>query len=407
MKTSNLTSLTAADAENPVIKALAAAYRASQIGNTGRSSRDFSIRYEKLVYERAHADVSDERRARTILLRLESMGVVRLTRKPLARDQILSIFIRTTAEARFYELLNETPPSCERSSTTNGLSTHLDALCGHSYSTAWKIALQDAIESISNGRSADGLPNDTILHDEVLRATAAVLNNRAPMPLRRLSAEKLGNSKLLKYRRDSVERFMAQFLPPELASLEAWQVADTPPRVQLSGPLSLALDDGTLVGDVHRGPYVIADKTLARAQHIFTDALRCISIENITTFHEMASVQMDDLLVHTSYPSNSVIRLLKGLPSTIRLMHWGDTDPWGYDILRVLRLKTARKIEPLRMQYRPGPGPQLSKRESAIIERLLKDPLLADMKAELLAMKEAGSKGIFEQESLPALPIVE
>lgn len=85
------------------------------------------------------------------------------------------------------------------------------------------------------------------------------------------------------------------------------------------------------------------------------------------------------------------------------LQHWGDTDPWGYDILRVLREKTGRIIQPWRMSYRPRAGIPFSKRESAILSRLIADPLVADVRSELMAMRAAGSKGDFEQESLPAM----
>jgi hypothetical protein len=284
------------------------------------------------------------------------------------------------------------------------LAKHLNALNGHSYEPAWKTALLQAVDEINSGRSAEGLPNDVGLHDEILSATAAVLNNQQPILIRRLSAEKLRNSKLLQHRRETVERFMAQFLPPDLATLEAWKVADTPSTVLLRGPLGIELDDGTVVNELSPGsPYTIREEILARAQRVFTSAKRCLSIENHTTFREVVAVNANDLLVHTSYPSSSVVKLLRLLPATMRLQHWGDTDPWGYDILRVLREKTGRTILPWRMSYRPRDGLSLSKRESAILSRLLADPLVTDIRSELIAMQTAGSKGDFEQESLPLM----
>jgi hypothetical protein len=86
------------------------------------------------------------------------------------------------------------------------------------------------------------------------------------------------------------------------------------------------------------------------------------------------------------------------------MSHWGDTDPWEYDILRLLREKIGRRIRPWRMSYRPRPGVPLTKRESAILSRLIADPGVGDLKAELIAMQNAGSKGDFEQVSLPLSP---
>ncbi len=142
---------------------------------------------------------------------------------------------------------------------------------------------------------------------------------------------------------------------------------------------------------------------MARAIHVSTSAKRCLSIENLTTFHETVEVNGDDLIVHTSYPSSSVVKLLQLPPASVHLEHCGDTDPFGYDILRVLREKTGRTIYPWRMQYRPGPGEPLTKRERAVISRLIADSQVEDVWAELNAMQIAGNKGIFEQESLPII----
>lgn len=53
------------------------------------------------------------------------------------------------------------------------------------------------------------------------------------------------------------------------------------------------------------------------------------------------------------------------------------------------------------MNYRTGTGPALTKRELAILSRLLTDPLLEDVRDALQSMAAAGAKGQFEQESLP------
>lgn len=390
----------------PMVRALVDAYRSSQHGRTGNSGREFNIRYDKLVHKLARATVAEEKRGRAILERMRLAGLIRWDQTPLQRDQIKTIYIAPTSEKDLFITIGETPPSVERTNAAGILVKHLNALNGHPHEFAWKAALQQAIEDISSGRCAEGLPNDVGLHDEILSATAAVLNNQQPILIRRLSAEKLRNSKLLQRRRETVERFMAQFLPPDIATLEAWKVADTPPTVLLRGPLGIELDDGTLVEELLRAsPYTIREEILARARRIFTSSKRCLSIENHTTFREAVAVNADDLIVHTSYPGSAVVKLLRLLPSTVQLQHWGDTDPWGYDILRVLREKTGRTIQPWRMSYRPRAGLPLSKREYAILSRLIADPLVADVRSELIAMRTAGSKGDFEQESLPVIEL--
>ena len=182
--------------------------------------------------------------------------------------------------------------------------------------------------------------------------------------------------------------------------LESWKVADAPPSVRVHGPLILELPNGRWTGELLRGAYAIADEDIQRASTVFTSASRCISIENLAVFREVAGFYSGDLLVHTSYPSRAVTRLLARLPHAVKLYHWGDTDPWGYDILRVLREKTGRAIHGLNMRFRPGPGPCLSKSEIALVERLIKNREIADLSADLRAMRSARNKGCFEQESL-------
>jgi hypothetical protein len=388
----------------PMVRALIDAYRNSRHGRTGSGRREFSIRYDKLVHKLAHATVPEEKRGRAVLERMRLSGLICWDHTPLQRDQIKTIYIALASEKDFFIAIGETPPSIERTDAVGTLAKHLNALNGHPHESAWKGALQQAIDDVNSGRSAEGLPNDPRLHDEILSAAAAVLNNQQPILIRRLSAEKLRNSKLLQHRQETLERFMAQFLPPDIATLEAWKVADTPPTVLLRGPLGIKLDDGTLVEALLSGsPYTIKEEVLARAQHILTAPKRCLSIENLTTFRETVALNAHDLIVHTSYPSSSVVKLLRLLPATTHIQHWGDTDPWGYDILRVIREKTGRSIQPWRMTYRPRSGSPLTKRESAILSRLIADPLVADIRSELIVMQSAGSKGDFEQESLPAI----
>lgn len=262
--------------------------------------------------------------------------------------------------------------------------------------------LKEAMKDAAQGRGIDGLPHGPDIYDEVIVGMVAVVRNTEPISLRRLGAEKLNDSKLLAKRCDSIERLMAEFLPPDLAKLEAWQVTDSEPAVRLFGPLSAELPDGRFAGELSpMSPYALAEQTLSQALRLWTSAGRCISIENQDTFQDAVSSGCRDLLVNTSYPSRSVVRLLRALPSHVELYHWGDTDPWGFDILRVLRVRTGRVIRALNMEYRPAHGAMLSRREVSMLMRLIADPLLGDVRPALEAMQRAGNKGRFEQESLP------
>ena len=185
--------LTGEEGTNPVLRALATAYRDSRAGATGAASRAFSIRYEKLVHERAQADVGDERRGRELLERLERAKIVRLTRKPLAREKILSVFIERAAEDRFFAELDEPPPALSRQQSASRLVVYFDSLGNHPQATEWKRVLGEAADALLRGATPEGLPREAEAREDVVRAAVAVLTNRQIVSLRRLSAQALGD----------------------------------------------------------------------------------------------------------------------------------------------------------------------------------------------------------------------
>ncbi len=150
-----------------------------------------------------------------------------------------------------------------------------------------------------------------------------------------------------------------------------------------------------------RGPYSLSETDLRTALHLDSAANRVLTVENETTFLELAKSNRDTLLIQTSYPNRAVLALLSRLPAELPVFHFGDTDPAGFDILRDLRARTARPIQPMHMAYRPRPdSPTLSTEEKNQLTRLLADPMMADCGEPLEAMRKAGTKGEFEQESL-------
>src|SRR6185503_17551568 len=88
--------------------------------------------------------------------------------------------------------------------------------------------------------------------------------------------------------------------------------------------------------------------------------------------------------------------------------HFGDTDPAGFDILRDLREKTGRRFEPLLMNFRNHPDAlPLTEEERRDLARLLASPTIGDVHDALDAISQAGTKGNFEQESVPLEHVLE
>ena len=93
--------------------------------------------------------------------------------------------------------------------------------------------------------------------------------------------------------------------------------------------------------------------------------------------------------------------LLQKLRADLPRYHFGDTDTSGWDILRRLREITPLPVHPIHMRWRPSSiATPLTLRDLQILDRLMADPLMADCHTALQAMRDSGTKGDFEQESL-------
>jgi Uncharacterized protein conserved in bacteria C-term(DUF2220) len=85
-----------------------------------------------------------------------------------------------------------------------------------------------------------------------------------------------------------------------------------------------------------------------------------LPLELKTSFHELAKLQSDELLIQTSYPGSGTLKLLQRMPAEMEFWHFGDSDEAGFDILRVLREKSGRDFQSLHMQRERVPFEQES-----------------------------------------------
>lgn len=109
-----------------------------------------------------------------------------------------------------------------------------------------------------------------------------------------------------------------------------------PLPILLSGPAKVALEDGTTFA--LPAPYAgLAPDSIASVR--LADSCRhVLSVENLTTFHELSQFRSPHvLLVYSNgMPSPSwrrfYGRLLKDLPENCHIWHWGDVDGGGFRI---------------------------------------------------------------------------
>lgn len=243
---------------------------------------------------------------------------------------------------------------------------------------------------------------------ELLGLLFAITSNEWPQgTLIRDASIRLGlDSKALEFEQSALERALELLFEREMP-LESLGIQTSHSLLHFSGPLTLHFDDGsTHVSDALHYESTLSVAELDRAVRITTTAQRLLTIENRkTTFFQMSRADKhgSTLMVASSYPTQAVRRFLKLLPRELEHFHFGDTDVWGYEILRSLRSVCRRVVHPFSMNWRPAAdAAALTLRERSVLARLLLDSVMEDCRVSLTQMREAGTKGNYEQESLGA-----
>lgn len=378
--------------EHPeVLKALAACYRESQLGRTGVSAVDFTLDYHKLL-KAAHADNAEARiLAEEHLRRTASQSMGRLVLETHPRDDRLILLVRLKregGEAWLFECLGESSPTEERAS--------LAALFQEFHGTVLPVEWLVTLSSLAlTGGSVDPFRRDDLAGNrELLVILVRVLEWKGESLIRFASCVICHDSKRLEILRARLDKALGQICGK---TLEELGLLEKPRQVLLHG--SLQLDGLDLSG--LRGPVAVSETDILAAATIRCPAGRVLLVENETTFLELTKVNRDALLIQSSYPNRAVLALLARLPLDVKIHHFGDTDPAGFDILRDLRERSQRSIQPLHMIVRAkSDSPALTPMDLQMLRRLIGHPLMADCAPQLQAMLESGQRGDFEQESL-------
>jgi hypothetical protein len=150
--------------------------------------------------------------------------------------------------------------------------------------------------------------------------------------------------------RGKLGRLLEEITSGRIRALDDLGILPNPRFALIHGPLKLRLDGEWLNLGLLRGAFRLAESDIERATEIVTSARRCLTIENETSFHELAKLQSEELLIQTSYPGSGTLKLLQRLPVGLEFFHFGDSDEAGFDILRVLRQRSGRDFQPMHME---------------------------------------------------------
>jgi hypothetical protein len=388
-----------------VLRVFADRYRESQAGRTGAGSKDFMLDYRELLKAAGALEAESRIVAEERLRQAASESDSKLVLETHPRDDKLILLIRLVrdgGESWLFHHLKETSPTEERQALAALFAISRYALeldVWHDDWSSWCMRM--AGHALKGDAVAPFSRSDLEASRELLGVLMRVLRWQGESLIRFASCTIAGDSKRLESLRPRIESALSQISNRRVQSLEDLGLMEKPRQVFIHGPLGLELPGGMLNVGLLTGPASLSETDIRAATRIHCEAARVLTVENETSFLELAKVNRDTLLIQTSYPNRAVLALLARLPAELPFHHFGDTDPAGFDILRDLRARSKRPVQPLHMRFRFGSDSEaLSRADYQLIDRLLHDPLLADCAGELTFMKTSGCKGAFEQESL-------
>ena len=389
---------------HPILHALATAYAASAAGRGG-AARDFIIDYEKLLRAAGAAD-GDERELAESHLRLaerEAGGSLVIARQPRSG---LPETVRVTGEAWLFATIGQPTPAAHRDSLAAWFQHAATLTVPAQWAAAWHAWCAALAQRAREGGPVPPFKRDDAAgNTELLRALTGVLNWLGESLVRYASVVICGDSKRLETLSARLSGALAEITGQ--GALESFGILPKPRTVLFHGPLALVMGGRTVDFTALPGPVSLSETNLLAATAVTTGAAAALTVENESVFLELAKRNPGVLLVQTSFPGSGVRRLFELLPAGLICRHFGDTDPAGFDILRDLREKTGRAIQPLLMDPRPAPvATAFSEQERQVLQRLIESPTLADLRPLLAAYLAGGAKGDFEQEGIPIARVV-
>jgi len=398
---------------SPALAALGRLYAESKAGRTGAGQRDFLVDFKKLLTEARCSDGDERASAENDLRRLDG-SLIALDKHPRDPNIIEQVRLPLEKEAAFFELLGADSPTRHRRTLAAQFADAARLNVPLEWTVAWRdycAALENAAlngEAIAPFSRDDRAGNHELLHlvprlldwraqggDSLIRFASCVLTGKS----KRL--EELAARNDQRRQTGKLGAILEQLSGGKLSCLEDVGIWPAPRSVLAHGPLRLNLGGQWLDTSGCQGPFRLSETDILGATTVETDAARCVTVENETSFHELAKLQCGDLLVCSSYPGSATRALLRRIPDALDWWHFGDSDPEGFDILRDLRERSQRPFQALHMRWRLSPGaPPLTPAGRRLLQRLCQSETMRQERPVLERILSEGNLGAFEQESL-------
>jgi hypothetical protein len=350
-----------------VLEAFAHRYERSQAGRTGKVGRDMLVNIEDLLRDVGAVEGEWWEAAIQQLQAAEKMGILKL--EPLdkrAPSSLHQIRFSPVNEEKLYDGIGRDSPKSVREMLAKQFAAAAALEVPEQWRESWRAWCQRFSAAALAGNSVDPFrrfPSDE--NRKLLALLPQLFAWEGESLVRFVSCNLCGHSKELELLaakdkdgefqdklRGKLGRLLADITGGKIQFLDDLGILPNPRFALVHGPLKLQLDGEWLDLGRLQGAFRLAESDIKRAENIVTAARRCLTIENETSFHELAKIQSNELLIQTSYPGSGTMKLLHRLPAEMEFWHFGDSDEAGFDILRVLQKKSGRNFQPLHMQ--PG-----------------------------------------------------
>ncbi len=322
--------------------------------------------------------------------RLESMGFIRIIWKNGKTGHIISkLQLEEESAGAVYSYLGRVPRTARESRITDIMEsacTHLGspAVVGLAEYVKARLADNKSVKSFIDTADPDGARL-------LMRMVHAVETNVKECYIRELSGRRFADTKLLESHLGAVCRIIRRFghvSDPEHLDcgtdmddnelLASFNIYRTPNYIYMKGSGKVQLGDSFInltalsqgIGisgeDIDNLKFIpdsadtgdaadsetTASETRDSAE--FGTGRKIITVENLTTFfrwHEKNSL----IIYLGGYPNAARIRLIKSIGESMpdaQLLHFGDIDVGGFEILESLRMKSGMDFRPYRMGVR-------------------------------------------------------
>jgi hypothetical protein len=350
---------------SPVLESLALRYERSVAGRTGEASRDVLVDVEELLREAKAVEGDARAVAEEQLREAERAGILKL--EPLHkrdRRSLHQVRFNPANEVKLFAVLSRSAPALVRQTLANQFAIAAASDLPAHWQQQWRSWCEGMRLAALAGKSVEPFERQPTKDNAVVLALLPrLLAWEGESLIRFASCVLCGDSKTLEslavndrdgeFRdklRGKLGRLLENITGGQIRALDDLGILPNPRFALVHGPLKLQLDGEWLdLGRLH-GSFRLSEEDITRAKNVQTTAQRFLSVENETSFHELAKLQSGELLVQTSYPGSGTLKLLSRLPAEMEFWHFGDSDEAGFDIIRVLRERSGRDFRPLHMQ---------------------------------------------------------